>query len=75
MILHTQSYSEEENLILSKELNEKFEFKTKIVPHKKKYWVIVFNFEDTVLLIKLIKPYIIPSMIYKVTIYSKTTKI
>jgi len=27
MILHTQSYSEEENLILSKELNEKFEFK------------------------------------------------
>ena len=34
MILHTQSYSEEENLILSKELNEKFEFKN--VPHKQK---------------------------------------
>jgi len=27
MILHTQSYSEEENLILSKEINEKFENK------------------------------------------------
>jgi hypothetical protein len=68
MILHTQSYSEEENMILSKELNEKFEFKTKIVPHKNKYWVIVFNSEDTVFLSKLIKPYIIPSMIYKLPI-------
>ncbi len=68
MILHTQSYSEEENLILSKELNEKFEFKTKIVPHKQKYWVIVFNSEDTVLLSKLIKPYIIASMSYKLPI-------
>lgn len=69
MILHTQSYSEEENLILSTELNEKFEFKTKIVPHKNKYWVIVFNSEDTVFLSKLIKPYMIPSMKYKLPIY------
>lgn len=30
MILHTQSYSENENLILSKELNEKFGFKTEV---------------------------------------------
>jgi len=37
MILHTQSYLEEENLILSKELNDKFGFETKIVPHKNKY--------------------------------------
>jgi len=69
MILHTQSYSEEENLILSKELNEKFEFK--IVPpagFKQKYRVIVFNSEDTVLLSKLIKPYIIASMSYKLPI-------
>src|ERR1700674_4894642 len=65
MILHTQSYSEEENLILSKELNDKFGFKTKIIPHKNKYWVIKFNHEDTILLSNLIKPYIIPSMIYK----------
>jgi LAGLIDADG DNA endonuclease family len=65
MILHTQSYSEKENSILSKELNGKFGFKTKIVPHKNKYWVIKFSTEDTVLLSKLIKPYIIPSMIYK----------
>lgn len=68
MILHTQSYSEEENLILSKELNDKFGFKTKIVPHKNKYWVISFSTEDTVLLSKLIKPYIIPSMVYKLLI-------
>jgi len=68
MILHTQSYLEEENLILSKELNDKFGFKTKTVPHKNKYWVINFSTEDTVLLSKLIKPYIIPSMIYKLLI-------
>lgn len=63
MILHTQSYSREENLILSGELNEKFGFKTNVVPHKQKYWVIVFNSEDTILLSKLIKPYIIPNLI------------
>src|SRR5258705_751119 len=68
MILHTQSYLEEENLILSKELNDKFGFKTKIVPHKNKYWVISFSSLDTVLLNKLIKPYMLPSMNYKLLI-------
>ena len=67
MILNTQSYSEEENLILSKELNKKFGFNTKIASHKNKYWVIVFNTEDTAILSKLIKPYIIPSMTYKLS--------
>ena len=68
MILHTQSYSKESNLILSEELNKKFGFKTKVIPHKQKYWVIIFNSEDTILLSKLIKPYIIPSMNYKLPI-------
>jgi hypothetical protein len=35
MILHTQSYTKTENLILSKELNEKFYFSTEVISHKK----------------------------------------
>ena len=37
MILHTQSFSYEENLILSNELNEKFKFNTQVISHKQKY--------------------------------------
>jgi LAGLIDADG DNA endonuclease family len=37
MILHTQSYTKEENLILSKELNDKFNFHTIVIPHKRIY--------------------------------------
>ena len=31
MILHTQGYSQSENLILSRELNEKFGFRTEVI--------------------------------------------
>lgn len=68
MILHTQSYTENENLILSKELNEKFGFTSKVIPHKNIYWVIKFNPKDALLLHNLIKPYIHSSMIYKLPI-------
>jgi len=37
IILHTQSYTQIENLILSKELNIKFGFSTEVIPHKEKY--------------------------------------
>jgi len=46
MILHTQSYTKTENLILSRELNEKFGFSSvrrEVIKHKKKYFVIKFN--------------------------------
>ena len=43
MILHTQSFSYEENFILSNELNTKFNFKTKVITHKVKYYVIKFE--------------------------------
>jgi len=36
MILHTQSYNKNENLILSRELNEKFGFSSEVILHKKK---------------------------------------
>jgi LAGLIDADG DNA endonuclease family len=38
MILHTQSYTRVENLILSAELNAKFGFTTEVIPYKEKYF-------------------------------------
>jgi hypothetical protein len=37
MILHTQSYTKTENIILSRELNEKFSFESEVISHKQKY--------------------------------------
>jgi len=69
MILHTQSYNQNENIILSKELNKKFSFKSEVILHKKKYFVIKFHSEDGLILHNLIKPYIHKSMAYKIPIY------
>jgi hypothetical protein len=66
MILHTQSFSYEENVILSYELNEKFKFNTQVILHKKKYWVIKFNSNDALNLKNLIKPYMHSSLAYKI---------
>ena len=66
VILHTQSYTQEENFILVNELNSLFGFNAKVVPHKDKYWVIRFSSKDSQVLCALIKPYIIPSMEYKI---------
>ena len=68
MILHTQSYNKNENLILSRELNKKFGFKSEVILHKKKYFVIKFNSKDALTLHNLIKPYIIESMKYKIPV-------
>ena len=70
MILHTQSYNKIENLILSKELNDKFCFTTEVIAHKKIYWVIKFNSKDALLLYNLIKPHMHLSMEYKLPIIS-----
>jgi hypothetical protein len=70
MILHTQSYNknEAEHLILSRELNKKFGFKSEVILHKKKYFVVKFNSKDALTLHNLIKPYIIESMKYKIPV-------
>lgn len=65
MILHTQGFSQTENLILSSELSSKFNLNTKVIVHKKKYYVIKFSKKDAACLLNLIKPYIIHSMVYK----------
>ena len=70
MILHTQSYTKTENLILSKELNEKFYFSTEVISHKKKYWVIKFNYKDAPILRNLIKSHVHSSLIYKIPVDS-----
>jgi LAGLIDADG DNA endonuclease family. len=70
MILHTQSYTKTDNLILSKELNEKFYFSTEVISHKKKYWVIKFNSKDAPILRNLIKSHVHSSMIYKIPVDS-----
>lgn len=68
IILHTQSYTYDENLILSTELNEKFGFDSKVISHKQKYWVIKFSSKDGPSLVKLIKPYMHISFSYKIPI-------
>jgi len=66
MILHTQSYTEQENLILSDELNKKFELHSTVTRHKTKYWVITIPSSDGNRLHELIKPFILVSFAYKI---------
>lgn len=68
MILHSQSFTKEENVILSNELNEKFGFSSTVIPHKDIYWVIKLPSSDAVLLHKLISPHMIPYFKYKVPV-------
>ncbi|WP_460918637.1 LAGLIDADG endonuclease, partial [Pseudoxanthomonas sangjuensis] len=65
MILHTQGFTLEENNIISNELNIKFGFNTKVVPHKHKYFVIQFSGKDANKLHEILKDNLIPSMMYK----------
>lgn len=68
IILHTQSYTYDENILLSTELNEKFGFETKVISHKQKYWVIKFSSKDGPTLRQMIKPYMHISFSYKIPI-------
>lgn len=65
MILHTQSFSENENSIMSNEFNSKFHLHTKVISHKKIYYVIQTSSKDAPLLYNFIQPFIIDSMKYK----------
>lgn len=66
MILHTQGFSLDENMIISSELNQKFGFNSGVIPHKNKYWVVRIPAANAGVLRDLISPYMIPSMLYKV---------
>jgi len=66
MIIHTQSYTYEEVNMLSLELNEKYKIHSKVISHKKIYWVILIPSKDFKILLELIQPFIHPSMDYKI---------
>lgn len=78
IILHTQGYTEEENHVLSCELNHQFGLNSQVIPHKSQYTVIKFGpgskilcwdeiptHGDSHLLFHLMKAHLIASMQYK----------
>jgi LAGLIDADG DNA endonuclease family len=72
LILHTQSYTKNEVEILSNELNIKFNFNSKVIPHKQKYFVIFIPKKDANTLYEIMLPYIHPSMNYKLPIINNS---
>lgn len=68
LILHTQGFTFQENEILSIELNAKFGFNSKVIPHKNKYWVIQLSSKDAKLLKNLIQPHVIECFNYKIPV-------
>ena len=56
MILNSQGFTRDENLVLSSELNTKFGFHSEVISHKDKYWVIRIPHTDANKLRNLIKP-------------------
>lgn len=65
LILHTQSFSLQENTILATELNAKFHLNSRVILHKTHYYVIKFPRHDSEKLVALVENYLIPSMLYK----------
>lgn len=64
-VLHTQGFTKEENQGCSQLLNTQFGLSSKVILHKKIYWVIEIPSKDSNKLAELIDPYLIPSMYYK----------
>lgn len=65
LIIHTQSFTEAENLLAVKELNQKWGLSCRVVSHKQKYWVIQTHTKDARTLYSLLTPYLIRSIRYK----------
>lgn len=65
LTLHTQGFSFRENVILSDALNERFNIKSCVIVHKKKYYVIRISRESAPVVNEILKNYLIPSMMYK----------
>lgn len=65
LLLYTQGYTLQENLILSQELNEKFCLHSRVISHKKKYFVLEIPSMDSIFVVSLLKPYTIPYFMYK----------
>nr|AWA82140.1 hypothetical protein [Cantharellus cibarius]AWA82172.1 hypothetical protein [Cantharellus cibarius] len=71
MILHSKSYSFQDNIKLSTLLNVQWGLNTKVIAHKDKYHVIKIPSSDSLLLNSIISNHIIESMSYKLPIKVK----
>ena len=71
IILHTQGYTLKENCIYSDELNIKFKLNTRVIPHKKRYYVIKIPSENSESVLHLIESHVISSMRYKLPCLAK----
>jgi len=67
MILHTQSYSFEDNIKLSTFLNVQWGFQTQVIQHKDKYPVIKIPSSNSKLLKSLISKNVIESIVIQNT--------
>ena len=65
LIVHTQSFTRDENLIAANELNNKWGLHCRVISHKQRYWVLQTDPKDAATLRSLISPFLIPSMQYK----------
>lgn len=65
LILHTKSFSLRENILLTKELNKKFQLHSRVISHKTHQYVIEFPRQDSQKIAALIEDFLIPSMRYK----------
>jgi hypothetical protein len=64
--LNTQGFTKEENVIISEELNAKFDLNSRVIVHKGKYFVVQFPYTDGPKLNAIISPHMLPSFSYKV---------
>ncbi len=77
--LHTNSFSEKENNIIINYFKKVWNITPhlRMVKRKDRYisYFLAFNVEETKKLIELIKPYIIPQMMYKVGLREKSSQL
>lgn len=64
IILHTQSFSHEENKMCANELAQRFGLDCQVIQHKKIYWVLYIVGPKN-RIVDLVKPYFHSSMYYK----------
>jgi len=65
-ILHTRAFDKKEVILLQNALEKNFELKTRIEEKTENQWVIYIPIRQKVPLIKIVKPYMHKSMLYKI---------
>lgn len=72
LILHTQSFTRSENLLATREMNQKWGLSCTVISHKQDFCVIKSHAKDALTLHLLLKPYLIESMRYKLPLFTHT---